>query len=110
MRPRAQNCLEGRLVTTAWMAGTSPAMTKEEERVRQSVGKTWWHSRSADAARGADGSRRRCGDARGAPRAAGGRRLARRGQEFYRKGPRAGDRRHRGQVGDPRPDGGEDRP
>src|ERR1700733_8856430 len=58
--------------------------------VRQSVGKAWWDSRSADAARGADGSRRRCRDARGAPRIAGGRRLARRGALFHRKSPRAG--------------------
>src|SRR6266404_77156 len=78
-------------------------------RVRQSVGKAWWHSRSADAARVADGGRRRCGDARGAARAARGRRLARRGQKFYRESPRAGDWRYRGQVGHPRPDGGEDR-
>ena len=79
-------------------------------RVRQSVGKAWWHSRSADAARVAVGGRRRCRDARGAPRAARGRRLARRRQELHRARPRAGDRRHRGQVGDARPDGGEDRP
>src|ERR1700733_9581940 len=58
--------------------------------VRQSVGKAWWHSRSADAARRADGGRRRCRDARGAPRIAGGRRLARRGALFHRKSPRAG--------------------
>src|SRR3984893_17435176 len=48
---------------------------QEETRVRQSVGKAWWHSRSADAAWGAERGRRRCGDARGAPRAAGGRRF-----------------------------------
>ena len=78
--------------------------------VRQSVGKAWWDTRSADGPRFAVGGRRRRRDARGAPRAAGSRRLARSCQRFYRARPRAGGRRHRRQVGHPRPDGGQDRP
>jgi hypothetical protein len=81
-----------------------------ERHVRQSVGKAWRHSRPADAARRADGSRCRCGDARGSPRAAGGRRRARCRARLRRQGSRAGDRRHRHQVGHARPDGRQDRP
>src|SRR5436190_15463552 len=57
---------------------------QEDLRVRQSVGKAWWHTRSADPARLADGSRRRCGDARSAPRAIGSGRVARCGPELHR--------------------------
>ena len=63
---------------------------KKQTDVRQSVGKTGWHSRQPDPARRAQRSRRRCRDARGAPRAAGGRRRARRGARLHRRREEAG--------------------
>ena len=103
VRPRAQMCL----VISAPQELNNRVRRSD---VRQSVGKAWRHSRSADAARCAVGSRCRCRHARSAPRAARGRRRARGRAHVYRQGSRTGHRRHRRQVGDSRPDGREDRP
>src|SRR5258708_1310747 len=107
---RRESAAPGAGMTT--VSETTPARsgTKDNGIVRQSVGTAWWHSRSADGARLALGGRRRRRDARGAPRVARGRRLARGGPQLHREGPRAGGRPHRREVGDPRPDGGQDRP
>ncbi len=73
------------------------------------VGKTRRHSRPPDAPRRADRSRRRCGAARGSPRAARSRRRARCGARLRRAGEEAGRRRRGDEVGHARPDGREDR-
>ena len=99
MRPRARKCF-GMAVLQGGTLLEGP-----ENHVRQPVGTAWRNSRSPDAARRAHGGRRRCGVARSAPRAARGRRCARRRALVHRGGEEERGRRRGDQVGHAGADG-----